>query len=62
MAPNEVEPGDRVRYMQPTRVPGGFVDCRTVLTVCAPAQAYWTALDGRRVLVPLLGEVDKVVE
>jgi hypothetical protein len=47
MAPNEVEPGDRVRYMQPTRVPGGFVDCSTVLVVCGPAQAYWTALEGR---------------
>ena len=62
MAPNEVELGDRVRYMQPTRVPGGFVDCSTVLVVCGPAQAYWNTRDGRRVVVPLIGEIDLVAK
>ena len=60
---NELQIGDRIRLMEPMKVPMGFIDCRTILTVSQidPLMAYWEGRKGRKVYVPIVGEVDKVL-
>jgi hypothetical protein len=49
--------GDKIRFLEPTRVEKGFVDCSTMLTVCQldPLKAYWTTRVGKRVEVLVEG-------